>query len=476
MYRVKLLFLLVLATAFAVGCGGPEGEAPEVPSEVRASQFETSVLPAFTVQGEPVMPQPLAARMAHFGVPGVSVAVINNGQIEWARGYGVADVESGQAVTPETMFQAASISKPVAAIGALRLVESGLLQLDDDVNNLLRSWQVPDSEFSTVEKVTLRRLLNHTAGTTVWGFPGYADEPIPSTVGVLEGQGNTDPITVWKTPGESWRYSGGGYTVAQLLLEDVTGRPFNEVMEELVLQPVGMNDSRYEHPLSEPFRDQAAHGHDREGNTVGKGWHHYPELAAAGLWTTPSDLARLAIRIQQTFTGRNRIMNRALVQVMLSPGENNWGLGPVISEDRLRFSHGGSNAGFRCELTAFIEDGRGAVIMTNSDNGDALIAELMVTLATIYDWPGMEAEEKVVVALTGQELDAVAGTYDLGVLGRVTVAVENGKLIAGLQGQTTELRPTGATTFFIADTGMSVGFDPDTGTIEVAGLRGQRQE
>lgn len=378
-----------LLAVWQLGCGDTPTTVA-IPVATRIAQLESNILPAAAQPDTIVLLQTLAARMAHYEVPGVSIAVFTGGQFSWARGYGYADVGAGRSVTPETLFQAASISKPVAALGALRLVEGGILGLDEDVNSRLTRWQVPEGSHTASEKVTLRRLLNHTAGTTVWGFPGYAKTPLPSTVDVLNGVGNTDSVTVYKEPGASWQYSGGGYTIVELLMSEVAGQPFAPLMDQLVLQPVGMANSRYEHPLGSSWHARAAVAYGEGGQRIGDGWHHYAALAAAGLWTTPSDLAQFALRIQGAFAGaRDRLLSRALVQVMLSPGMNDWGLGLAISKDRLRFGHGGSNRGYRCQLWAYLDGGNGIVVMTNSDNGDALIGEIVASAAKIYGWPGL---------------------------------------------------------------------------------------
>lgn len=345
--------------------------------------------------GEPIPAAMLAEQMEQYKVPGVSIAVISNGDIEWAQGYGMADAEEQRPVTTETLFQAASISKPVAATAALKLVEQGWLDLDADVNGKLIHWQVPENEFTTQNKVTLRRLLNHSAGTTVWGFPGYASgETVPGTVAVLNGEGNTDPIVVYKEPGESWQYSGGGYTIVQLLLSDIMGKSFPEIMSEMVLQPVGMTNSTYEQPLPARWHIRAASGYRGDGTKVVGNWHTYPEMAAAGLWTTPTDLGRFALAIQRAYAGEAAtILTQAMVQQMLTAGMNNHGLGPGISEDGLYFGHGGANEGFRCKFMAFTEGGKGIVVMTNSDNGGELAQEIIVSIAEGYGWPGFALEE-----------------------------------------------------------------------------------
>jgi CubicO group peptidase (beta-lactamase class C family) len=270
--------------------------------------------------------------MEHHNVPGISIAVINDGKIEWARGYGLADVAEGRPVTTTTLFQAASISKPVAATAALTLVEEGSLELDRNVNEWLVSWKMPENDYTAVQPVTLRELLTHSAGTTVHGFPGYArSAQIPNAIGVLDGEGNTDPIRVDIVPGSQWRYSGGGYTAMQLLLTDVAGMSFAAIMRERVLGPAGMSESTYEQPLPESRWSQAATGYRPDSSEVEEKWHVYPEQAAAGLWTTPTDLAHFAIAVQQAYAGESESMlSQEMAEAMLTPDENDWGLGPGI--------------------------------------------------------------------------------------------------------------------------------------------------
>ena len=342
--------------------------------EARIARVESGLLPAFVVAGQPLPAKPLAQRMTDLKTPGVSVAVINDGAIEWAKGYGVTETGTVTPVTAQTLFQAASISKPVAALAALRLVEQGKLALDEDVNAKLASWKVPENDFTKTEKVTLRRLLSHSAGLTVHGFGGYAaDAPVPTLVQVLEGAkpANSDAVRVDVVPGTIWRYSGGGYTVAQLLMTDVTGRPFPDLMAELVLKPVGMTDSTYEQPLPEARRGAAASGHTSDGKLVPGRYHTYPEMAAAGLWTTPTDLAKFLLEIERARRGKSAVLSQALALEMTTAQKPGYGLGLSLDGfgKMASFGHGGSNEGFKCQMTAFFEGGRGAVIMTNGDQG-----------------------------------------------------------------------------------------------------------
>jgi CubicO group peptidase (beta-lactamase class C family) len=469
---MKRTLMLTAILVFAVAC------RPAEDVESHIARVENELLPGLVIRGEPEQTATLEDRMAQLMVPGVSIAVINNGEVEWARGYGIADVASGTPVTEKTLFQAASISKPVAATAALRLVERGELDLDEDVNGGLTSWQIPATRHTTRQSVTLRGLLTHSAGLTVHGFPGYGpDETVPSTVGVLNGDGNTEPILPDTTPGVLWRYSGGGYTVMQLLLTDVTGRPFPELMRQLVLDPVGMTASTYEQPLPQARRGEAATAYRGDGTAVEGKWHTYPEMAAAGLWTTPGDLARWAIAVQRAHAGdEDGPLSPQLVEDMLQPHLNDWGLGPSLDEDHVTFGHGGSNEGFRCQLAAFIEGGRGAAVMTNSDNGSGLALEILLTIDAEYGWGILEATEKEVAQLDEAVLAELAGRYEVAGYGMIEVAADNNRLLMSLpDGRKPVLRPESETVFFFEDdAGTRVTFVREDGKVIAFELQGQR--
>ncbi|MFN0120993.1 MAG: serine hydrolase domain-containing protein, partial [Blastocatellia bacterium] len=303
-FKISLMAMAMLTCAFFTLPGATAQKANE--NAPRIQRIENGLLPPVFVKGH-TQPVSLAAQMAKYNVPGVSVAVIQDGKLAWAKGYGVTEAGGATPVTPDTLFQAASISKPVAALAALALVEQGRLGLDENVNLKLKSWQVPENEFTKEQKITLRRLLSHSAGLTVHGFRGYAgDETVPAVTQILNGEkpANSAAIRADITPGSRWRYSGGGYTVMQQLLVDVTGKPFPQLARELVLDKAGMNQSGYEQPLPAGRVGQAASGHRANGDMVKGKWHTYPEMAAAGLWTTPSDLARFAMAVQQAWAGR----------------------------------------------------------------------------------------------------------------------------------------------------------------------------
>lgn len=328
------------------------------PTIQRIERVEAGLGPRLFAADQPIR-WTLAERMAHYRVPGVSIAVINEGKIEWARGYGVIEARGSTPVAPDTLFQAASISKPVTATAVLRLVEAGKLQLDQDVNSALKSWQVPAHPASKNEKVTIRRILSHTAGLTVHGFRGYAEgEPVPSLLQILNGEqpANSAAIRVDTVPGTQERYSGGGYVVLHQLLRDVTEQSFPALLQASVLDPLRMTRSTFEQPLPAVFAATAARAHRGDGTAITGQWHTYPELAPDGLWTTPSDLARFAIELQRSLEGQStKVLTADMTKQMLTKQLGSMGLGIVLMGEGAaqRFEHGGGNAGFRCNLVAY---------------------------------------------------------------------------------------------------------------------------
>ena len=458
---------LVLALTALTACGQPPPDAPS--PDAPAARIESALLPTFVIRGEPTPRTSLADRMEALGVPGVSVAVLVDGEIAWARGYGFADLESRRPVTTHTLFQAASISKPVAALAALQLVREGRVALDGDVNDYLTSWRVPASEFTAEAPVTLRGLLTHRAGLSVSGFPGYGpDEAVPDAPGVLDGRGNTAPVRVVSLPGEQ-RYSGGGYTVMQQLVADVRGAPFPDVMRRRVLDPIGMVRSTYEQPIPPDRQDDIATGHRPDGTPVPGGWHTYPEQAAAGLWTTPSELALYALEVQRAWRGEStRVLDEAVAREMLTPDDDDWGLGPAISQDGERFRHGGSNQGFRSTFAAYIDGDDGVFVMTNSDAGSPLANEIAVTVAEAYGWSGPRPTERVPVELSPELLGRYVGTYAVAEREiEFEVALEGRGLSLAWRGDSAVLWPLNDSTFFDVEDGREVRFAGEGDEVEL---------
>jgi CubicO group peptidase (beta-lactamase class C family) len=330
--------------------------------------------------------------MANYKVPGMSIAIIQDGKIVVARGYGVVQAGANKMVNHLTRFQAASISKPVAGLASLLLVMQGKLKLDDDLDKSLVAWHIPANMFTKKKAVALRNVLTHSAGFTVHGFNGYAPgEALPSLLQILDGKppANSAAIRVDFVPGSKSRYSGGGFCVLQQDMLDVTKKAFPKLMHDLVLGPLEMNNSSYEQPPSKATENAAAVGH-QNGNPVAGKWHIYPEMAAAGLWTTPTDLAHYVIGVQRSRNGaKGGILSVDLATQMLTRQIDDWGLAVALAGNgkSLSFNHGGVNFGFECRLIGFAATGQGAVIMTNANNAGGLMDEMMQSMRTEYSWP-----------------------------------------------------------------------------------------
>lgn len=332
--------------------------------------------------------------LKQYNVPGAGVAVFRNFEIEWARGFGLANVATKAPVDSLTLFQAASISKPVAALAVLRLVRDGRLDLDRNVNEYLTNWKVPENEFTAAKPVTLRALLSHTAGLNVGGFKGYeAGAPVPAVPQILDGlsPANSEAVRVAKPVGAKWEYSGGGTTIMQQVLVDALKTPFPEIMKRYVLDPVGMHFSTYEQPLPARLAAFASAGHEK-GAVIKGERHTYPEMAAAGLTTTASDLARFGIAVQKARLGVDTgLLSQELANAMVTPVlPDSFGLGfeSFRKEDAEKkfFGHTGGNAGYRCWLLITKSGGNGLVVLTNGDEWNA-VRDIALRIAVEYGWP-----------------------------------------------------------------------------------------
>jgi CubicO group peptidase (beta-lactamase class C family) len=364
--------------------------------------------------------QSLIHAMNEHNVPGVSIAIIHQYSIIWSRAYGVLQAGQTAPMNTDTLFQACSISKAVTAVAVLRLVQAGSLDLDTDVNGYLRTWKIPAND-TWQPAVTLRQLLSHTAGINVpWFYAYHRDQDIPSLAQILEGEkpANTPGIQVTILPGTRFRYSGGGYCVLQQLLCDVRQQPFPELIRDLVLDPVGMTQSTYEQPLPKKYWNNTSSGHRASGKPLSGGWHTMPEMAAAALWTTATDLARFSIDLQLALAGReNRLLLPEMVRTLLSPQVQRepagfMGLGVWLdgSGENARFGHPGDNEGFASRWEALREGDMGAVILTNSDNGGELIADMFHTIEQAYSWPEIENPPAAAPIIHASMMNCV-GTY-----------------------------------------------------------------
>ncbi|MDV6330944.1 serine hydrolase [Asticcacaulis sp. 201] len=428
--------------------------------------------PAVSLEGAPPTLYTLTDEMRKLHVPGVSIAVIHDGKVAWSQGFGIAG-PSGHAVTSQTMFQAGSVSKPVAAMAALHLVDEGKLSLDTPVNDTLKSWKLPDNAFTKVTPVTLRLLLSHTAGTTVHGFQGYAaDQKVPPLVSVLNGipPANSPPVVVDQPVGTNYRYSGGGYAIVQQMMIDSTGKTFPDILDQTVLKPIGMSHSSFSQPLDQRFQN-VAQPFDNKGVAIAGGAHSYPEMAAAGLWTTAPDLAAYVLEVQKALNGKSNVLSVAMAREMLKKGKGDSSLAFRIggSDKGPYFYHDGSNAGYKATIVGYAYSGDGAVILTNGDQGFQLGNEILRSVAAAYNWPDFHSIERRAVTLPTSQLAPFAGTFTIPDLGDFEIRMEGDQLVAEIwKGVVDPLYASSPKDFFLTSQALQLNFtDADHGTISL---------
>ena len=384
----------------------------------KIKQVETSLNPSL-IFGDTLPNNSIEQRLRETHVKGLSIAVIQNYKIHWAKGYGWADSAENRKVNLETRFQAASISKSLNSMGILKLAEQGRLNLGADINNYLKSWKFPYDSLSKNKEITTLHLLSHTAALGVHGFPGYnRKDSFPSLMQVLNGTrpANTGAIRSFGEPGKAFRYSGGGTTISQQLLMDITGKPYADWMWKHVLKPLGMKNSSFQQPPTDT--SNLATGYYGNGEPVKGKYHVYPEQAAAGLWTTPSDLARYIIDCQLTLAGKKgKILSAASMRHRMAPYiDKNAALGVFVEKkgDQLWFTHNGGNEAFLCTSWGSMEGGNGVVIMINGEDF-SVVNEVLNSVATVYKWEGFfKPEFRKTISIPKDILALYTGNFKMG--------------------------------------------------------------
>jgi len=419
-------------------------------AESRLLRASREVLPVNPVAGQDIS-WPIAERMAEYSCPGLSIAVIDGGVVAEAAGFGLKASDGADPVTADTMFAGASISKPLAAVLALQLVDEGRISLDAPVNSYLSSWRIPENDFTKEVPVTLRHLLCHKAGLTVHGFGAFPpDRPPPSNLDTLLGRypSLTPEVVADKTPGGSVRYSGGGTQVVQLLLEEQTGMPFARLAEERIFGPLGMTRSTFSQPLPEAFHPVTACGHDKTGAPTRTRFTHTPQQAAGGVYTTAPDYARFMVEVRNAWLGQpNVLLSRTMAEQMMTrqaPGQFALGWELFGEGGGLRFGHGGSNEGFQCNTTCLLEQGKGVVVMTNALMGIILYSEVINAVARAFEWRQFFKEPKVITPVPEAEHHRYVGRYRIvsGISApHLDIWSENGQLHSFIEGLILPPRP-----------------------------------
>jgi CubicO group peptidase (beta-lactamase class C family) len=394
----------------------------------RMEEVENNLIPYVPVKG--FEGWKIEERMRYYHVPGVSIAVIKDYRIDWAKGYGLADTLKKISVTTETMFSAGSISKFVAAVTALNLVQQGKLSLDEPINNYLRSWKIAENELTKKTPITLRMLLSHTAGTTQSAYFGFTPDksPLPSIVDILNGTPSSEsrPVVVNSEPNKEFRYSGGGSIIAQLAMMDVSGQSFSDLTKRKIFDPLGMKHTTFEQPLPEKYSVNASWAYSSAPWFKGMPYV-YPQQAAAGLYTTPSDLAEFFVDVQKSYIGKGKILDQTIARQMLTPQvtvssggyREDMGIGPFLLQridntetQGVYFEFTGVNAGFLAYGIASLTEGNGVIIMMNSgDDVNGLGKEIRRAVAKAYNWYKFLPEEVQPIKVPDKTLDSYVGRY-----------------------------------------------------------------
>lgn len=451
--RIFALFFLGPAWLFFGSC-----DTAETITSRRIKAVENGLLKAVVFEGENPERMKIEERLAYYKVRGVSIAVIDNYAIEWAKGYGEANTEKAEAVTPGTVFQAAQLSQLLTSAATLAFLDRENFGLDRPVNEYLNTWKLPESRLTREKKISVRQILSHCSGIISLQYEGnefLAD--LPTLDELLRGEkGGYPPVYADSIPEEEMKYSEAGYAVVEKVLEDLSGLAFSDFMARTILQPLHMETSSFVRPLPEILYSKAAAGHTREGSPVeGKG-NFYPVSAAMGLWTTPSELAGFAVELMKTALGLSQtVLSPDSAREMLSYQCGLRGLGPFIGDsgDNLHFYLDGKCRGFSCFVVAYPVRGQGAVIMTNSDNGEYLIDEICRALSDAYKWPHFIPEIKKYYRLDPSVYQLYEGIYEVNPEYRLNVTHEDFYLI---------IQPTGqaATKFFVENTTTFFSTDP----------------
>jgi CubicO group peptidase (beta-lactamase class C family) len=408
-------------------------------TQQKINLVESNLVGPVQIAGE--TPGTIIDRMAHFNTIGLSIAVIKDYKIIWAKGYGLSDKALKIPVTPHTLFQAASMSKSVNAMGVLKLVQSKKLDLYTDINGYLKSWKFSYDSLSKNKKITIANLLSHTAGLSGHGFGGYEkSEKLPSVKEILDGTkpANSDPVRSMYEPGLKSEYSGGGIMISQLIVMDVTHMPYDEYMLKNVLEPLGMTSSTFKQPpIVKP--QLLATAYDESLKELPGKFHIYPEQAAAGLWTTPTELAKFVIELQLAYEGKSaKVLNQSMAKAMLTPyHNNNTALGVFIDSlgENTYFEHGGANEGFRSQYYGSLTGGNGVIVMVNSNNND-ILNEVINSVAKVYGFKGLyRSATKKLITLPDSTLQSYTGDYALSPQLTLTVFREGNQLFTQPTGQ-----------------------------------------
>jgi len=412
------LILQIFALLLVASCS-PKTDQPEnkaTPAKNQKAQLENGIRGKVKFLEEPENFSSIANTMKESKIPALSLAVINEGEVEWSETYQNADFLGEQPLDSTSVFQAASLSKPVTFLAALRMYAAGEIALDTNIQVYLKDYQLPQGKQTPENPVTFRNIFSHTSGISPGGYQGYArDLPMPSDISILRGEegANTPAIKVVTPPNEVLRYSGGAYTLAELALQDYFAADFSGIMQKWILEPVGMEHSTFTQPFPVADSNKVAKGYTYAGKRVEGAWRNHPEQAAAGLWSNASDMAKILVEVYRAYQGKESVFSKADIEAILSHERDNHVYGFFVerSEDDIAITHYGGNAGYRTGMTISLTSGKGLVYLTNSDNGGLLGNTLLLSAAQVYGWKHFTQEKVHRSEVSSEVLRGLVGEY-----------------------------------------------------------------
>ncbi|MDC6350111.1 serine hydrolase [Zeaxanthinibacter sp. PT1] len=406
--------LFIVALLMLNSCAESPANARQQSSstDIHLEKIEMNLPPVHYLEGQAQM-QTIPQAMGRYQVAGVSMAFVNKGKLQWTKSYGYASLEDSTLISPATVFAGGSLSKPITAIAALSMVEGGLMPLDENVNTILKDYQLPENSYTVKEKITLRRLITHKAGikNELWAsyFP---NEAVPSLTAMLSGTppSMNQPVEVIAVPGSREQYSNPGYSVIQKILEDVSGQSFDDIIQERIFSAAGMSSSTMQQPIPESLAQKRATGYDKDG--LPYPYKLFPFKAAGGIWTTPEDMAKFMIAIMDDYHKDSRkLLSRKMAKTVFDSSTGRLGFTKEIKDDQILFDHWGSNAGFSCYMVGHLDKEQGVVIMTNSDRGFDLLAAIARSVAMEYQWGFLEPEIYNPIEIQAGVLKDYTGTF-----------------------------------------------------------------
>ena len=382
----------------------------------RKAQLENGIRGKVKFLGEPENFSSIANKMSAYNIPALSLAIINQGKVEWADIYQNANFPEQKKLDCTSIFQAASLSKPVTFLAAVRMHSAGEIDLDKNIQDYLEDFVLPQGKQTAENPVTFRNIFSHTSGIIPGGYQGYAkDLAVPSDLDILRGSVgvNSPAIEVIAPPNETMAYSGGAYTLAELALQDIYGDGFSNIMKKWILEPAGMKHSEFTQPLPASKSNRVAKGYTQSGNVLDGGWRNHPEQAAAGLWSNAMDMAQFLIEIYNAYQGKSSIFSQSDIKSIISHERDGLVYGFILNQsgDDISMTHYGGNAGYRTGMTISLTSGNGLVYLINSDNGGALGNELLLSASQVYDWSHFKQINAQRKQVSSEVLKGLPGEY-----------------------------------------------------------------